>query len=133
MCASLPRDWRGYRRSEENIPDSLHADDRRAPSSPRRRFVVEGRDVVAAGEQAADLRALDALAAAMSEPHGAEAAAAAFVEVLGDDGHHVARRERMEVELAGDGEDDGLVLPIRRIRVLAQRMTRTSKVPELST
>jgi len=110
---------------------SLQAHDRRSPSSPRRRFVLEGGYVVAAREQAPDLRALDALAAAVGEAHRADPAAAAFVEVLGDHGHDVARRERVEIEVAGDGELDGLSV-LRRIVAFGQWLTRTSKDPELS-
>jgi hypothetical protein len=116
--------------AREKFP-SLEAHDRRAPSAPRRRFVLEAGDVGARREQAADLGALDSLAAPVREAHGADAAARAFVEVLGDNGHDVARRERMEVELAGDGDLERVPF-LRRIVVLGQRVIRTSKDPELS-
>lgn len=110
---------------------SLHPHDGRSPSSPRRRFVLEAGDILSAREQAPDLRALDALAAPVSETHGADAEANTFVEILGHDGHDVTRSEGVEVELAGDGKDDGL--PVLGWSVfVGQRVTRTSKDPELS-
>jgi hypothetical protein len=69
----------------------------------------------------------------MGEAHGADAEPPALVEILGDDRHHVTRRERMEIELAGDREDEGLALVLRTIDVVGQRETRTSNDPELST
>jgi hypothetical protein len=114
-------------------PSSLHAHDGRAPSSPRRSFVVEGGNVVARGEQLSYRRALHALAAPVGEPHRVNAEAAALVEIIGDDGHDVTRSEGMEVELSGDREDEGLALVLRRTFVVGQRETRTSNEPELST
>ena len=67
----------------------------------------------------------------MSQAYRADAEASALVEVLGHDGHDVTRSERVEVELAGDGKDDGLPV-FRRSVVVRQRVTRTSKDPELS-
>ena len=116
--------------TQKKIP-SLQTHHRRSPSSPRRRFVLEGGDVLAARQQAPDLRALDALAAPVGETHGADPAAAAFVEVLGHHRRHVARREGVEIELAGDGDLERLPV-LRRIVPPGQRRTRTSKDPELS-
>jgi hypothetical protein len=65
----------------------------------------------------------------VGEPHLADAEAAAFVEVFADDGQDVRGREGMQVELAGDGEDDRrLVAGV----AFAQRVILTSKEPELS-
>jgi len=71
----------------------------------------------------------------MREPHRAQPEAAALVEVIGDHRDHVARGKRMEVEIAGDGKDDGLAVFRRTVvlHVVGQRLTRTSKEPELST
>ena len=129
VLVSAPRLARPWEERGKN--PSLQPHDRRSPSSPRRRFILEGGDVLSARERAPDLRALDALAAPVSQAHGADPAAAAFIEVLRDHRHDVARRERVEVELAGDGKDDGLPV-LRRIVGGGQRLTRTSKDPELS-
>ena len=71
----------------------------------------------------------------MREADGGDAEPAALVEVLADDRHHVTGREGMEVELSGDGKGDGLpvVREIAALLVAGQRLTRTSKDPELST
>lgn len=71
----------------------------------------------------------------MREANGGDAEPPALVEVLGDDGHDVARREGMEIELSGDGKGDGLsvVREIAALLVAGQRLTRTSKDPALST
>ena len=130
VLLSAPRLERSSEAREKN--PSLQPHDRRSPSSPRRRFVVEGGDVLSAREQAPDLRALDALAAPVGQAHGADPASAAFIEILGDHGHDVARRKGVEVELAGDGEQDGLAVVPRIVVALGQWVTRTSKDPELS-
>lgn len=110
---------------------SLHPHERRSPPSPGRLGILEGGDILATREQASDLRALHALAAPVSEPHGADAAAAAFVEVLGDDRDDVTRSKRVKVEVAGDRNDERLPI-LRRCGLVGQRVTRTSKDPELS-
>ena len=67
----------------------------------------------------------------MGEARRADSATAAFIEVFRDHGHDVARRERVQVELAGDGDLEGLPV-LRRIAACGQRPIRTSKDPELS-
>ena len=54
----------------------------------------------------------------MHDAHLEHAAAAALVEVVGDDVHGLARPEGVQVQLAGDGEDEGLprVLVVRAQR-----------------
>ena len=69
----------------------------------------------------------------MGKAHRADAQAAALVEVIGHHGHHVTRGKGMQVELAGDGKDDGLLVARRLPVLVGQRLTRTSKEPELST
>ena len=61
------------------------------------------------GEQAANDRALDALPAAVDQPHLREAAGEGGVEVLGDDRRDVLRRERVEVDGVRDRNADGTV------------------------
>ena len=61
------------------------------------------------GQQTPDLRALHALAAPVDEPRLAQAEPAALVEIVGDHVQHVPRRERVQVQLAGHGQDERLV------------------------
>ena len=69
---------------------------------------MERHDSRQTGEDAADLGALHALAAAVDETHGEEPPGAARAEVLLDDGRDVARRESVAVDLPCDGNLDGL-------------------------
>src|SRR5881227_1970085 len=61
------------------------------------------------GEQRPHDPALDADAATVDQPHLREAARVRGLEVLGDDGRDVARRERVQVQRVLDREGDGLV------------------------
>lgn len=71
----------------------------------------------------------------MGEAHRAKAEPPALVEVIGHDGDDVTGREGVEIELSGDGKDDGLALVRGAVALLVvdQRLTRTSKDPALST
>ena len=112
----------------------LEAYQRRAPAAGRGRRIVEAFHVVARGEQAPHLRALHALAAAVHEPRLAQAEAAALVEIVGHHRDDVFRRERVQVELARDRQDEGIVG--RRVRAVlvavGQCEIRTWNEPELS-
>jgi len=106
-------------------------DEGRSPSAGSGRGIAEVEHVVARGQGAPHFRAPHTSAAAVHDAHFEQATAAALVEVFPDHAHRVARRERVEVELAGDGELDRLPV-LRRIVFVGQWLTRTSKDPELS-
>jgi hypothetical protein len=76
------------------------------PAGGRR--VAEIAHVGALGERAPHLRAPHALAAAVHDAHLEHAATPALVEVVLDHVHGVARREGVKVELARDGENEGV-------------------------
>src|SRR5262245_21127256 len=77
-------------------------DDRRAPSARYRRCVVEVKDKVETRQESPHFRALHALPTPVDDAHLEDPALATRAEVLLDDGDDVPRRERMQVQLAGD-------------------------------
>src|SRR5688572_28418730 len=74
------------------------AGDGRAPAAGFGRGVGEVLDEGGAGEDGADVLALDADALAVDDADAAEAKAVSLAQVLLDDGAHLARRDGVEVE-----------------------------------
>lgn len=92
------------------LPRLGEADERRAAAPALGRSVGEGRDERVLREERLDDGTLDADAAAVDQPHFAEAARLRRLQVLVDDRRYVARLERVEIEGVLDRQLDGLVV-----------------------
>ena len=94
-----------YRRGRL-APSELH--DRRAPAAPLGRRVSEVGDEGMAREHGANDRALHPAAASVDQAHLAEATAVDSLQIVGDHGGNIGRREGVQVERILDGDGNGL-------------------------
>src|SRR5205085_2809135 len=104
--------------------------DGRAPPSGFGRRVREALDERRAGENLSDYLALDAYALAVNDANDVEAFAPSLAQVLLDDGAHLARRYRVQVEHVADFKTDGFGERVEQVNlVVSERLVGLNKRP----